>query len=480
MSGPKSTAAPKARRPGMSLRARVIWAFSVIAAIVIAVAVLVTATIHAHLMNQLDDRLMAFAGPVPSEPTLPPRNDDATSPDAPLPERPSDVLRAYIDTRGELWVIYAPNVGDQDAVPQITVDQLPVNDGTGRATTVFSAPSSEGGPGFRVFARARGDIIDITAAPLDTVYASTRQLVVIQAAGIAAVLAGLALVATWVIRMGVTPMRRMVAASSAIADGELDVRLEGAGSGSESAELASALNTMIENLTSSIADKERSEARLREFVADASHELRTPLTTVLGYAQLHRRGALKRKAEATDAWTRTEAEAARMRRLVDDLLDLATYDAERPLQELGVDLLGMCAEVAVNARLAHAGAQVTVSGEPTTVVGDPDRLRQAVINVVGNALEHGGQTVDIAVSSGPTAATISVTDDGPGMAPELALRATERFVRGDASRARSTGGAGLGLSITAAIVAAHGGTLEVASEQGHGTTVTLSVPRGAH
>jgi two-component system OmpR family sensor kinase len=452
----------------MSLRSRVLWAFAAIAAIVVAAAVVVTATIHTHLVDQLDNRLVAFASAAPSLETSQDGSEPPPSADA---ERPSDVLRGYVDTSGELWVIYAPNVGETDAVPLITAKQLPSH-----GSTFFSAPSSGDGAGFRVYARARENYIDITAASLDEVYATTRELIVIQAAAIAAVLAGLALVAVWVVRLGVNPMRRMVAASTAIAEGELDVRLEGAASGSESAELAASLNAMIENLTEAITVRERSQARLRAFVADASHELRTPLTTVLGYAELYRKGALTRKAEVADAWARTEAEASRMRRLVNDMLDLAAYDAEPRIMTSSVDLLTLATDVAADIRIAHADAHIAVHGDPALVEASPDGLRQALLNVLGNALEHGGAHVDVAVGQTGTLAWIVVADDGPGMPPEIAARATERFVRADASRSRAQGGAGLGLAITAVIVEAHGGSVAIESAPGAGTTVTISVP----
>ena len=455
-------------RPGMSLRSRVLWAFAAIAATVVAAAAVVTATIHDHLLDQLDNRLLAFEAAAPATGTG--QRPGEPQPE-PKPERPSDVLRGYVDTSGALWVIYAPNVGETDAVPLITVGQLPTQ---GRA--FFSAPSSGDGAGFRVYARARENYIDITAAPLDEVYSTTRELVVIQAAAIAAVLAGLGLVAVWVIRLGVNPMRRMVAASTAIAEGDLGVRLEGAASGAESAELAASLDTMIENLTEAIAVRERSEARLRAFVADASHELRTPLTTVLGYAELYRRGALTRKAEVRDAWARTEAEAARMRRLVNDMLELSAYDAEPKLNLAELELMKLAAEVAADLRIGHPEAVITVEGESASVTGDADRLRQALLNVLVNALEHGGNHVTVTVAQGMTGVTLAVADDGPGMPPEIAARATERFVRADASRSRARGGAGLGLAITAAIVAAHGGNIAVSSAPRKGTVVTISLP----
>ncbi len=358
-------------------------------------------------------------------------------------------------------------------MPVIDPEQLPEE-----GTALFSAPSTTDEAGFRVYARASGDTTDITALPLDDVQSTTQRLVAIEAVGILALLLGLGFVAAWVIRLGVNPMRRMVDASTKIADGDLSVRLEGAGTGSESADLAASLNMMIERLTSVLKERERSEARLRVFVADASHELRTPLTTILGYAELYRRGALTKRVDAADAWTRTEAEAARMKRLVADMLELAKYDAEPVLTRAEVNLTSLCEEIATDAEATHAHAAVTVTGEPTTVIGDPDKLRQAVINVVTNALVHGGDTVTITITGDKDHGSIAVSDQGPGMPADIAERATERFVRGDQSRSRAHGGAGLGLAITAAIVDAHGGTITVDGNEGHGATVTITLPRG--
>ena len=471
-----SQSAGVSRRRGMSLRARVLAAFAVIATVAIAIAIVVVVTTHSFLIAQLDERLMAFAGKPPHWENVHDLDDlqwssPSSGPDE-AADRPSDALRGYIGADGKLRVVYAPNVGADDGVPDIDPAQLPESGGA-----TFSTSSTTGDAGFRVYARSVDGVVDITALPLDDVQDTTQRLIAIETVGILLLLAGLGLVALWVIRLGVNPMRRMVDASTQIANGDLDVRLEGAGNGSESAELAASLNTMIEMLTSSLAEKERSEARLREFVADASHELRTPLTTVLGYAELYRRGGLTKKADLADAWRRTEAEGSRMRRLVDDMLELAKYDAEPELSAVAVELRSLCDEIAGDAQAAHANADITVTGEPVTVTGDPDKLRQAVINVVNNALVHGGGTVTIAVATAESHARIAVADTGPGMPPELASRATERFVRGDQSRSRSHGGAGLGLAITAAIVDAHDGVIDVASADGVGTTVTIVLPR---
>ncbi|WP_062130958.1 sensor histidine kinase [Demequina aestuarii] len=462
---------PSPMRARLSLRDRVLVGFAAVAVIAIAIAVAVTATTHQYQMAQLDQRLESFAGPFVVDQPMQrlPRNPSEDL------SRPSDALRGFLAADGELHVVLAPTVeGADDAVPVIDADEL-----SPTFATLLTAPSSDGSGDFRVLARPADDGWDVTALSMDSVQSATQRLVAIEIAGIALMLGGLGLVAWWMIRMGITPMRRMIDASSRIAAGDLDVRLEGAGRGSETAELAGSLNAMIATLTDSLRERERSETRLREFVADASHELRTPLTTVLGYSELHRRGALRRKADQTDAWARTEAEAGRMRRLVDDMLELAKYDAEPRLAQQPVALGRLARDIVTDASAAFPEATFTATGDELTVTGDADRLRQALLNVISNAALHGGATVAVVVEREDGRARVAVMDDGPGMAPEIAARATERFVRGDSSRRRSTGGAGLGLAITAAIIEAHGGALDVSSIPGEGTRVTISLPLAA-
>ncbi|WP_062381475.1 sensor histidine kinase [Demequina pelophila] len=457
-------------RQGLSLRARVLIGLGAIAAIAIAVAGVVTATTHTYLMDQLDERLATYSGPGDSNPR--PRLVD---PDDMAEEysRPSEAWQAIYATDGTQWVRFVPNTtGSSVAGPELTVDDFPES-----GTTYFTAASSDGETEWRVMVQAATNGAVATALPLDGVTATTQRLILIEGLGILGILAALGAVGWWVIRLGVSPMRRMVHASAKIAEGDLDVRLEGAGRGSESAELAHSLNTMIGTLTASIEERERSEKQLREFVADASHELRTPLTTVLGYAELYRRGAIRRDEDVADAWSRTEAEASRMRRLVEDMLMLARFDAEPSLNSAPIELSALCREVVADATAARPGTEFALEAPaPVTALADPDRLRQAVINVVTNAAVHGGPHVTVHVSQDDSRAHVRVVDDGPGMPAEIAARATDRFVRGDTSRARSTGGAGLGLAITSAIVSAHAGDLTVASIEGEGTTVSISLP----
>lgn len=496
-------ATPSPRR-ALSLRARLLVGLAAIALVAIAVAVTVTVTTHSYLMTQLDERLLAFTGPAhedaghdlnsylegdDGDDDKDDRSATTGSASDWWADRPSDALRGKLYADGSYTQVWSPNLYDKDeggdpTYPLFDGARLPLE-----GDAYFTAPST-GDEKLRILARPVRGGWEITGLSLEGVESTTERLVMIESIGIGALLIGLGLVAWWVIRLGISPMRRMVNASTRIAEGDLDVRLEGASSGTESAALATSLNTMIGRLTSALAERERSEERLREFVADASHELRTPLTTVLGYAQLFRKGALSGDELQGDAWGRTEAEATRMKRLVEDMLELARYDAE-PEMHLGTtDLTQVVSEVLTDAARAYRDVEFTVGGPGPVVpdvVGavtaevDGDRLRQAIINVVGNAAQHGASRVVVTVSSesrGDGAdVRIEVSDDGPGMAPEVAARATERFVRGESSRSRSTGGAGLGLAITAAIVEAHHGHLEIASVQGEGTRIGMVLPQ---
>lgn len=185
-----------------------------------------------------------------------------------------------------------------------------------------------------------------------------------------------------------------------------------------------------------------------------------------------------------DSETAARASEDRMRLLVEDLLLLARLDQQRPLVREPVDLLTLAADVVHDAAAVHPGHEVELAApegdRPPVVGGDDARLRQVLGNLVRNAVVHTppGTRVGVAVRTEGGAAVLTVHDDGPGMEPEVAARVFERFYRADASRTRTQAatGSGLGLSIVAALVAAHGGTVDVDSAPGRGTTFTVRLP----
>jgi two-component system OmpR family sensor kinase len=231
----------------------------------------------------------------------------------------------------------------------------------------------------------------------------------------------------------------------------------------------------------------RSEERMRRFVADASHELRTPLTSIRGFAELYRQGAVTDPADVGRLMRRIEDEAKRMGLLVDDLLLLARLDQERPLARAPVDLLALARDAVHDARATDPERAITLQVGPTdpppVVIGDEARLRQVLANLVGNALKHTSSgtpvTVRVAVEAqhpGPRAAVLAVADEGPGMSVEDAARVFERFFRADAARDRRDGSTGLGLAIVAALVAGHGGTVDLETAPGAGACFRITLP----
>jgi two-component system, OmpR family, sensor kinase len=248
----------------------------------------------------------------------------------------------------------------------------------------------------------------------------------------------------------------------------------------EVGQVGTALNRMLDHVGSALAARQDSETRLRQFVADASHELRTPLAAIRGYAELSRRGELS--ADTEYSLTRISSQAERMTTLVEDLLLLARLDAGRPLERAEVDLTRLVVDAVSDAHVSGPEHrwQLALPEEPVTVPGDPARLTQVLTNLLANARSHTppGSTVTVGLTGSRKGAELTVLDDGPGIAPELLPHVFERFARGSSSRARpdgSTGSTGLGLSIVQAVVAAHGGTVRVASVPGR-TTFTVWLP----
>jgi two-component system OmpR family sensor kinase len=294
-----------------------------------------------------------------------------------------------------------------------------------------------------------------------------------------------------VVRSSLRPLREVETTAQAIAAGDLSRRVPEGDPATEVGRLSGALNAMLSQIEAAFgarafseAQARASEERMRRFVADASHELRTPLTSIRGFAELYRQGAVSDPADVARVMRRVEDEAARMGLLVEDLLLLARLDQQRPLERRPVDLLGIAADVAHDARALQPARVIelitTPSSIPPVVEGDDARLRQVVTNLVTNALVHTPETARVAIGvavDGPVG-VLTVADDGPGLAPDDAARIFERFYRVDSSRTRgaSNSGSGLGLSIVAALVAAHGGAVDVQSRPGEGTTFRVRLP----
>jgi two-component system OmpR family sensor kinase len=264
-----------------------------------------------------------------------------------------------------------------------------------------------------------------------------------------------------------------------IAGGDLSARVDTTDPRTEVGRLGIALNAMLERLERAFAQRQASEARLRQFLADASHELRTPLAAIRGYAELHRMGALRDDAETERAMRRVEDEAARMGVLVEDLLTLARLDevAEAPHVEL--DLVQLASDAVDDARATAPERDIALHAEGAARVrGDAHQLRQVLANLLRNALVHTpqGTPVEVLVGARGDAVELIVRDHGPGLPDGEADALFERFWRSEGGRERGRAGAGLGLAIVAAIVAAHGGRVSAADAPGGGAAFTVALP----
>ncbi|MBV9524215.1 MAG: HAMP domain-containing histidine kinase [Candidatus Dormibacteraeota bacterium] len=289
--------------------------------------------------------------------------------------------------------------------------------------------------------------------------------------------------ATWLlVRRGLRPLERMASTARTIVASDLGRRVEPSSETTEVGRLGLALNTMLSQLEAAFSERQRNEQRLRHFISDASHELRTPLTSMQGYAELLQRAPDMDRGDMLLAMRRMEEETKRMSVLVDDLLLLARLDQGRPLERTSVDLEALVRDAVADAHVIAPDRPITARvSAPLVVTGDDMRLRQVLGNLMRNALVHtpAGSPIEIELLTEGDRAVIDVIDHGPGVPPEQAERIFERFHRVEVDRAGDRGGSGLGLSIVAAVVAAHHGKVGVAPTPGGGATFRVQLPLAA-
>ena len=324
----------------------------------------------------------------------------------------------------------------------------------------------------------QGDYV-LLAIPMNDVNATLGQLLQLEVLISLGVVAATAVLALIIIRIGLRPLQRMAGVAQDIAAGDLTRRVEPATEDTEIGRLGIALNGMLSQIEAAFGERTRSEQRLRRFIADASHELRTPLTSVRGYAEMLRRGAQESPEDAAVARRRIEEESMRMSLMVDDMLVLARLGQGRPLEQAPVDLQSIARDAVADAHAVAPKRSITLDAPaPVVVTGDDTRLRQAMGNLIRNALVHtpSESPIEVALETHDGLATMSVVDHGPGLKPDDAGRVFEAFYRADPSRSRDSGGAGLGLSIVAAVVDAHGGSVKVTETPGGGATFEVELP----
>ncbi len=340
----------------------------------------------------------------------------------------------------------------------------------------------------------------------NSVNAVINRLMVYIALGMSVLVVLALLVGVPLVGQALRPLTRMTRTAQAIADGDLSQRVNLPHSGDEIGELSTSFDEMIDRIQAAFAAQQESEARMRQFVADASHELRTPLTSLRGFTDVLLRGAKDDPATAEHVLRAMQRESERMSRLVHDLLTLARLDAGRQLNYQPFDLVALVGEAVDQARILAGERMVTMrtdGGGPLSLVADQDKIKQVLLILLDNALKYGKQGPDgwvrVQVSRSGDLAQLQVIDNGRGISSEDLPHIFERFYRADKTRSRSdqtnqmaavgaasasgvlkamnAGGSGLGLPIALAIVQAHGGSIWAQSQLGQGTQFTIRLPR---
>lgn len=288
----------------------------------------------------------------------------------------------------------------------------------------------------------------------------------------------------YLVHRSLLPLRSIESVAGKIAAGDLTQRVDAEPPTTEVGSLGLSLNTMLSQVEQSFEAREQSERKIRRFVSDASHELRTPLAAIRGYGELYEMGGVPPE-RVPDVMGRIHSEATRMGSLVEDLLTLARLDEGQPLALTEVDLVKLADNAAFDLQALDPTRGVRVmslSGHkpPMTLVvtADRDRIQQVFTNLIGNIDRYtpAGSPVELALGVQDGQAVAEFRDHGPGIAPKDQDRVFERFYRAEDSRARATGGTGVGLAIVAGIMSAHHGAASISRTRGGGLTVRVALP----
>ncbi|MGF3056856.1 sensor histidine kinase [Microbacterium sp. YY-01] len=549
----------------ISLRAKVTGVtVAVLALGLIATGVATAPILRSSLVANVDAQLPALASSATAERFF----DILPAPDGGIVVKPvetsprfADYIIAIYETDGTLQAIAGRRAPEERPVfpERFTIDRAIVTTESGAVFSLFSPSGEE----FRATAAVHQSTssyafyVQIVALPLDEtdriiatyfgVYVTVALITVIVAALLTRVLVTLTFR-----RLG-----HVESTAMAIAGGDYRQRLTDLEPTTEVGRLNSAINTMLDRVDASIAQRDHAVQQMRRFIGDASHELRTPLVSVRGYAELYRMGAIRGEEDTARAMERIEKEALRMGVLVEDLLNLARLDEARELEIVPLDLRPLAHDAALDVRAAAPQRTVTVidttltdttkaaprhpdASEPadsqqpspatTTaahrvlgararnilrrrgrhdtapvpkidisaseidfsapevqtvrtppiVLGEENKVRQLLTNLLGNARRFSAEDSPIEIVVGSDRAQrrgwISIVDHGEGIPEQIREQIFQRFWRADTSRARETGGSGLGLAIVASIVKALSGSVEVTETEGGGATFTVSFP----
>jgi signal transduction histidine kinase len=315
-----------------------------------------------------------------------------------------------------------------------------------------------------------GDYTVLVGGGSEAVEATARTVALLLACGTPIIIAVAAAASYWLVRRSLQSVDAIRSRVAEISTSDLAERVPVPDSRDEIAALAVTMNEMLSRIEAGHRAQQR-------FLGDASHELRSPLATIISGLEVAE--AHPELLDAELAINTLLPEAQRMRMLIEDLLLLARADEQSlVLHKEDVALDGL-AEVEA-ARMRETECTIHTDICPAHLTGDSAALSRMIRNLVDNAVRHANSQIAIEVSSRNGTATLTISDDGPGIAPAERNRVFERFVRLDSDRSRSGGGAGLGLAIVAEVVAAHGGTVTIDDRPGGGTKMIVVLPQHAN
>lgn len=409
-------------------------------------------------------------------------NTDANNPHHPFFFTP-DASMAFIDANGHYFVlsngpggINPPRLDQQDYFNAMKkgpgLNYTVVNDVKGREQLLVLQPVALGpGENFGIVQ------ISTLTSPLKELL--IRQLLIFLVLSLLAMFFGM-IAFLPAIKRTLIPLFNMVATAEQIDAGNLARRFPTRQGQLEIDRLAESFNGMLERLQSSFQAERETQEQMSRFVADASHELRTPLTSINGFLEVLLRGAANQPDQLHMALTSMHQEAQRLTTLVNDLLFLAKLDRKTQI-ELEEGLLASAIQnMEPQLRILAGKRRLSLQLESNARCQfDGDKMKQVILNLFQNAVQHTDPDngyIQISLFTKNNGVQLSVQDNGSGISSRHLPRIFDRFYRSDSSRTRKYGGSGLGLSITKAIVEAHGGIISIESKEGRGSTFHIWLP----
>ncbi len=448
----------------MSLRTKLILLFGALSvSMVLGAASTASTASYESLITQVDERLVVAAEDLAENATF------GANLDVP---RGSTVARVDVAADGSVAAFRPSGLSSApDPIPSLPDDL------SARDRDPFTVDSVDSARQYRVTVIDQGEgrstVLAVSLEQVDTAMGKIGLSLLF--GGLIALVVGGAL-AAFFIRRETRKLDIVAATADAFAVGDFTMRAPVREDSSEVGRVVLALNSMLDRVETSVNQEQEAKERLRAFIDDVSHELRTPVTTIHGYADLFEQGGLPSEDAVAHAMGRIQEESGRMALLIEELLTLARMDMVRVPQRLPVDLTAVASDVVADARVTAPDRIITLDGpDALMLMGDRDRLQQAVSNLVQNALTHTPADTLVHVTTGVEGeqVVVEVHDEAGSIAPEQLPHLFDRAWRGDENGTTH----GLGLSITKRIVEEHGGVVETSSAPSSGTRFRIVLPR---